>query len=183
VSFFQQRLQLALQPDAIAGQLVLSSRHCPPQPLLDIRHKAQRQFLRYQSLHQAFGISEILLASPPPAIGQCLGQMQRSRLTACAFPLLAYRFPVPFQCFPNRLPILGRGFHHDFHGLLLEQPCGERPQLFGVGGKPPPLKLILAVDFNVRDNYGQHLFMHIDSRYPVGHSFLLLGAESVLRLP
>jgi hypothetical protein len=32
---------------------------------------------------------------------------------------------------------------------------------------------VLTVDFNVRHNHGQHLFMNIDSRYPVSHNVLL----------
>src|SRR4029077_3905211 len=43
--------------------------------------------------------------------------------------------------------------------------------------KHPPLKLVFAFDFNVGDNYRQHLFMDIDSRYSVGHHFLLAGSR------
>src|SRR4029434_42106 len=32
-----------------------------------------------------------------------------------------------------------------------------------------PLKLVLAIDFHVADDHGQHLFMYVDSRYPVRH--------------
>jgi hypothetical protein len=45
-----------------------------------------------------------------------------------------------------------------------------RSQLFGVATKHPSLKLELAFDFNIGDNYGQHLFMNIDTRYPVRHN-------------
>src|ERR1700731_1004500 len=45
-----------------------------------------------------------------------------------------------------------------------------RSQLFGVATKHPPLKLELAFDFNIGDNYGQHLFMNIDTRYSVRHN-------------
>jgi hypothetical protein len=48
--------------------------------------------------------------------------------------------------------------------------------LFGVAAKHPPLKLILAFDFHVRHNYGKHLFVNIDSRYSIRHSFLLAGS-------
>src|SRR6266478_1942084 len=102
--------------------------------------------------------------------------MQRSRLPARAFPLLAYRLPIPLQCFPNWFPILRRRFHDYFLDLLLEQPCGQRSQLFGVAAKHPPLKPELAINFHVRHNYCQHLFMNIDSRYSVGHHFLLAGS-------
>jgi hypothetical protein len=38
---------------------------------------------------------------------------------------------------------------------LLEQPVGQRSQLCGVAAKQPPLKLVLAVDFNVCHNHGR----------------------------
>src|ERR1700739_3058219 len=95
--------------------------------------------------------------------------MQRSRLPPCAFSLVAYWFPIPFQRSPHWFPILGRRFHDYFFGLLLEQPGRQRAQLFGVAAKHSPLKLELAVDFDVRHNYSQHFFMNIDSRYSVGH--------------
>src|SRR6266478_3807008 len=101
--------------------------------------------------------------------------MQRSRLTAWAFPFLAYRLPIPFQRFPRWFPMLRRRFHDYFLGLLLDWPCGQLSQLFRVAAKHPPLKPELAVNFHVRHNYGQHLFMNINSRYPVGHKLLLAG--------
>ena len=39
-----------------------------------------------------------------------------------------------------------------------------------------------ALDLDVSHHHGQHLFMHVDSRYPVSHRYLLAGAESALRL-
>src|SRR6266851_5354285 len=33
----------------------------------------------------------------------------------------------------------------------------------------PPLKLVFAFDFNVAYHHSQHLFMHVDSRYPIRH--------------
>src|SRR5215468_2565931 len=71
----------------------------------------------------------------------CLCQMQRSGSPAGAFPLLAYRLPIPFQRFPHWFPILCRRFHDCFLGVLLEQPCSERSQLLGVAAKHTPLKL------------------------------------------
>src|ERR1700688_3558560 len=79
--------------------------------------------------------------------------MQRSRLPARTFPLLAYRLPVPLQRFPNWFPILRRRFHDYFLDLLLEQPCGQRSQLFGIAAKHPPLELVLTFDFHVGHNY------------------------------
>jgi hypothetical protein len=78
---------------------------------------------------------------------------------------------------------LRRRFHDYFLGLLLEQPCGERSQLVGAAAKHPPLKLVLAFDFDVGHNHCQHLFMDINPRYPIGHSSSWPGAENVLRLP
>src|SRR6266853_3163854 len=102
--------------------------------------------------------------------------MRRSRLPPCAFSRLAYRFPISFQRFPHWFPILGRRFHDYFLGLLLEQPCSQRSQLFWVAAKHPPLKLVFAFDFDISHHYSQHLFMDIDSRYSVGHHFLLAGS-------
>src|SRR5713101_2092180 len=109
--------------------------------------------------------------------------MQGSRLPPCAFSRLAYRFPTPFQRLPHWFPILGSGFHDYFLGLLLKQPCRQRSQLFGVAAESPLLKVVFAIDFDVSDNYSQHLLVHINPRYPIGHSSSWLGAESVLRLP
>src|SRR5712664_932937 len=109
--------------------------------------------------------------------------MQRSRPPPCAFSLLAYRLPIPFQRSPHWFPRWGRRFHDYFLGLLLEQPGRQRSQLFGAAAKHPPLKLVFAFDFDVRHNYSQHLFMDINSRYPIEHSSSWPGAESVLRLP
>src|SRR5216684_5035459 len=95
--------------------------------------------------------------------------MQRSRLTACAFPLLAHGLPIPLQRFPHWFPILRRRFHDYFLDLLLEQPCSQRAQLLGVATKHPPFKPELTVNFHVRYDYGEHLLVDIDSRYSVGH--------------
>src|SRR5215813_14771026 len=109
--------------------------------------------------------------------------MQRSGLSTCTFPLFVDRLPIPLQSSPHWFPILRRRFHDHFLDFLLEQPCGERTELFRVAAKHPAFKLELAFDFNVGDNYGQHLFMDINSRYSVGHCSSWPGAESVLRLP
>src|SRR5215469_16127941 len=57
-----------------------------------VRHRrcsASGTKLRVQSLHQAFGIGEIPLASPSSAIGLCLCQMQPSGPPLGTFSLLA----------------------------------------------------------------------------------------------
>ena len=101
--------------------------------------------------------------------------MQLSRHRASAFPLLASRPPVAFQCSPNRLPILCCGFHHHFLDFLFHQPFCQPFQMFGVAPKPSPLEFVFAVTLNVGYDYRQHLFMHLNSRYPVSHCFLLGG--------
>src|SRR5262249_41994672 len=85
------------------------------------------------------------------------------------FPVCTRRFPVSFQRSPDRLPILGRGFHHRFLVSLLHQPLRKQLQLLGVATVPPSLKLVFVVDFDVSHNYGQLLLMYIDSRYPIWH--------------
>src|SRR5215470_8994929 len=32
-----------------------------------------------------------------------------------------------------------------------------------------PFKPVLAIDFHVADDHGQHLFMYVNSRYPIRH--------------
>jgi hypothetical protein len=41
--------------------------------------------------------------------------------------------------------------------------------LVGVATIPAPLKLVLALHFDVSHDHGQHLLMHVDSRYPISH--------------
>src|SRR5215469_8215180 len=119
-------------------------------------------------------------APSPTAVRLRLRQMQCSRGRVCALPLLAVRLPVALQRFPHGPPILCCRFHHHFLGLLLNQPCGQRAQCLGLAAKHSPRELVLPIDFNVGDDHVQHPFMDIDSRYLIGHLFLLLaGAESV----
>src|SRR6516165_2060341 len=37
-------------------------------------------------------------------------------------------------------------------------------------GVTDPSKLVLAIDFHVANNYGQHLFMYVNSRYLIRHT-------------
>jgi dienelactone hydrolase len=75
VRFLQQAFQPVLQLDAVARDLVLPAHHRPPEPLLHVRHKAERQLLRHQALHQPLGIGKILLPPTGAAIrlGLCQG--------------------------------------------------------------------------------------------------------------
>src|SRR5439155_8196851 len=106
----------------ITRQLIFVTRYRPPQTLLPIGNKAQGQLTGDQPLHQAFGVGEVVLAPPRSPVRLRLRQMQSSQYQTGIFPLLAERFPVPFQGFPDWLPVLCRRFHHHFLHLLLEQP-------------------------------------------------------------
>src|SRR5215469_17528315 len=97
--------------------------------------------------------------------------MQRSRLPPRTFSLLAWRLPIPLERSPHGFPILGG----------LKQPCGQRAQLFRSAAKFPSLKRVFAFDFDVSYYDGEHLFVDINTRYPIGHSSSWPGAESVLR--
>jgi hypothetical protein len=69
---------------------------------------------------------------------------------------------------------------HHFLGLLLNQPCGQRAQCFGLAAKHSPREVVLPIDFNVGDDHVQHPFMDIDSCDLIGHLFLLpAGVESM----
>src|SRR6266567_8550818 len=96
--------------------------------------------------------------------------MERSRHWACTFSLLAARFPVPFQCSPDGFPILCRRFHRDFLDLVLDQPCDQQSQLLRIAPVSDAFKLVLPLNFNVGHDHSQHLFMYVDSRYPVRHN-------------
>src|SRR6516162_2135214 len=101
--------------------------------------------------------------------------MQLARHCARTFPFLAERPPVAFQRSPNRLPILRRGFQHCFLHLLLAQPLAKPLQLLGVATKPSPLEFVFALTLYVGYHYSQHLFVNVNSRYPISHGFLLGG--------
>jgi len=50
VGFFEQGLEAVLQLDARARELLLATRHRPPEALLWVRNEAEREFLRDQAL-------------------------------------------------------------------------------------------------------------------------------------
>ena len=50
VHLFQQRLQPVLTSRPVLGELLLAVRERALQPLLRVGHKAEHQFLRYQSM-------------------------------------------------------------------------------------------------------------------------------------
>ena len=54
---------------------------------------------------------------------------------------------------------------------MLDQPCGQQAQILRVATVSYPFKLILALDLNVGHHHRQHLFMHVDSSYPIWHRF------------
>src|ERR1700746_2465526 len=43
--------------------------------------------------------------------------------------------------------------------------------MLGGATKQTPFKLVLTFDFHVSYDHSQHLFMNVDSRYPVRHNF------------
>src|SRR5499425_1272875 len=95
--------------------------------------------------------------------------MECSRHFLGTFPMLTGRFPVPFECTPERFPILCRGFQHHFLDLLLDQPFRQLSQLLRVASVPALLKLVFFFDFHVSHHHRQLLFMDINSGYPIRH--------------
>src|SRR5258706_14222698 len=78
--------------------------------------------------------------------------------------------PIPFRT-------AGGGYSVIFPVAGSRRPTGsiipEAYQTFSLASRPtrykhPPLKLVFAFDFDVRPNYGQHLFRDLNSRYPLG---------------
>jgi len=53
-----------------------------PRPLFRIRHEAQNQFLRNQSLDQPSGVGEVVLSPAPRAVALGLAQVQCAALVA-----------------------------------------------------------------------------------------------------
>src|ERR1019366_2204003 len=92
--------------DLGARQLVLPPRHRSPEPLFRIRHEAQNQFLRHQSLDHPFAVEEIVLSPVGPVVALGLAQVQRTAHLAGSLPLLAHGLPEPLQHSPHRLPVL-----------------------------------------------------------------------------
>src|SRR5260370_13115881 len=167
--FFQQCLQLILQTYFVPRPLILCACECPPQSLFGIGHKAQDQLLGTQRMYKTFLITKVFLASAPSAIGQRLRKMECARHFPGTFPILTARFPVPFECAPERFPVLSRGFHHHFLDPLLDEPLRQPLQLLRVASEPASLKLVFVVDFDVSHNYSQLLFVDVNSGYPIRH--------------
>jgi hypothetical protein len=69
VGLFEKGLQLVLQPDPIATQLMFLACYRSPQTLLCVGYEAQSKFLGYESLHQAFSIGKIAFAALSSAVG------------------------------------------------------------------------------------------------------------------
>jgi len=89
---------------------------------------------------------------------------------------------LSFQHSPEGFPVLCGGFHRDFLALLFKQPVDKQAQLARAGAKPPSLKLVLAIDFDVGEDHVQHLLVNIDSCALLRHILPLAGAESVPRV-
>ena len=50
---------------------------------------------------------------------------------------------------------------------MLDQPCDQQAQLLRIATVSDPFKLILPLNFNVGHDHSQHLFVNVDSRYPI----------------
>ena len=74
--FFEEGFEPVLKLDAITGQLIAAPHDRPPQPLLGVGDKTEREFLRDEALHQAFGIGEVLLPSADTTIRLGLGEIE-----------------------------------------------------------------------------------------------------------
>ena len=84
-----------------------------------------------------------------------------------------------FQRFPHRPPVLRGRLHDDFLDILLDQPVGQTAQ---IGRRRPDLVAVevkVAVDLDVGHDDREHLLVDVNSRDPVRHRSLLMGAESV----
>ena len=103
--------------------------------------------------------------------------MQFPRHRSAVFPLPPRRLPIPLQCLPHRLPVLCRGFHHRFFHLLLDQPRCQFPQSFGSRPNLAALKLVCPFRGHVGYYNGQHLLVHVNSRYPVSHCHSPCGSR------
>ena len=140
-------------------QLVLRARDRPPQTLLGIGYKTQKSTRWLPNASPA--AQRLRSRSCVPAehrFDWACARCCRSRHRPCAFPLLACQLSMyRSRVRPDRLPILRRRFHHYFFDLLFEQPIGQLiAQLSGIAPKLAPFKGVLAVDFDVGDDHGQH---------------------------
>jgi len=177
--FFQQCLQLILQTDFVPRPLILCACECPPQSLFGIGHKAQSQLLGNQPLHQTFRVRKVFLAPASSAVGQCLRQMECSRHFPGTFPILTARFPVPFECAPQRFPVLGSGLHHHFLDPLLNEPLRQPLQLLRVAPNQRRSNWYASsTSTSATTTANFFLWTSIPAiLYAIG--FLLAGAESV----
>ncbi len=170
MGFFQPCLQLILQTDSVPRPLTPRERvrvSVLHQSLFGIGHKAQSQFLRNQPLHQTFRVPKVFLAPASSAIGQRLRQMECSRHFPGTLPILTARFAVPFQCAPDWFSLLSSRLHHRFLDPLLDEPFRQPLQLLRVASEPASLKLVFVVDFHIRHNYCELLFVDVNSSYPI----------------
>ena len=78
VAFLEERLQPVVELHTAARDLVLAAHHGPPEPLLGVGHKTERQLLRDQALHQTFRIGKVSLAPAGSPIGLRLCEVQRA---------------------------------------------------------------------------------------------------------
>src|SRR5207302_1455023 len=105
-----------------------------------------------------------------------------------AFPTSGPRLPASDALASTSAPVLPRRASStapSISSLLpwpLARASGQRSQLFGATTKQP-LKLVLAIDFDVGHNHGQQLLMDIDSRYLYGISSSWRERRTCRKLP
>lgn len=68
LAFFEQTLQLTLEPNLVACQLILGPSQGSPTSLFCLRDKAQNQIAGQQTAHCTLGITEVCLAAPGTTI-------------------------------------------------------------------------------------------------------------------
>jgi hypothetical protein len=77
---------------------------------------------------------------------------------------------------------LGGRFHDHFLDLLGDQPLRQPAKFTWTGSHFPPLKLVLTIHGDIRDNHGQHSLVHIDPGNSVRHFRLLPEAERMPKM-
>lgn len=175
--FLEEGLEAILQLHAIPRQLILAPGHRAPEPLRDIRHKAEGQLVRDQSLDQLLCIREISLPAVSAMVRLRLREMQRAGGRSGIHPPTLRWLPVALQRVPHRAPVLRRRLHHDLFDLLLAQPLSQEAQLAGNRAELPPFKPPVPLDFYVRDHDRQHRLVHVDSCDLIGHTHLHDGGS------
>ena len=121
MGFFQQCLQLIVEPYFVTPQLVLCARTVRQRRCSALGTKLKVSSLDTSRFSKRSASRKSLLRPPPPTIGQGLCQMECARHPARTFPLLTAWLPILLERSPNRFPVLRGGFHYHFLHLLLDK--------------------------------------------------------------